>query len=230
MIMKKSYLFFSLLFFSASAMGQYITVEELNKAIEKSIESKSSDYNSIANSIIQELPLDKNEGYTYVSIIDAPGKTKGQLYIILNAWFLRNFDGQGIIINDKEIGCIMAKEQLRKIASNGAFSSSNTNYEVDIEPTIRADIKEGKIRITYNVPYYELRDVTSKVWGKQAFKKDKSRILRFSECYPYNPKGKEKKMMSRALVFTHYFSAMLVTDIENAIKNGVTGNEADDNW
>lgn len=35
MIMKKSYLFFSLLFFSASAMGQYITVEELNKAIEK---------------------------------------------------------------------------------------------------------------------------------------------------------------------------------------------------
>ncbi len=124
----------------------------------------------------------------------------------------------------------MAKEQLRKIASNGAFSSSNTNYEVDIEPTIRADIKEGKIRITYNVPYYELRDVTSKVWGKQAFKKDKSRILRFSECYPYNPKGKEKKMMSRALVFTHYFSAMLVTDIENAIKNGVMGNEADDNW
>ena len=60
----------------------------------------------------------------------------------------------------------------------------------------------------------------------------KNRLTRysFSESYPYNPKGFEKKMMAKALVFTHYYSSLVVTDIENAIKNGVVGNEADDNW
>lgn len=229
-IMKKLSFFFFFLLFSNISFGQFITVEELNKAIEKELKSKKSDYKSMANTIMQELPLDKNGGFTYVIVVEAPNKTKEQLYITLNAWFLRNFDGLGIIINDKEMGCIMAKELFRKISSNGALSSSNTNYEVDIEPTIRTDIKDGKVRITYNVPYYELRDITSKVWGRQAFKKDKSRSYSFKESYPYNPKGFEKKMMTKALVFTHYYSSLVVTDIENAIKNGVVGNEADDNW
>ena len=227
--MNKVCLFFFLLF-SNIAFGQNITVEELNKAIEKELKSKKSDYKSMASAIMQELPLDPNGGFTYVIVAEAPNKTKEQLYITLNAWFLRNFDGLGIIINDKEMGCIMAKEIFRKISSNGALSSSNTNYEVDIEPTIRTDIKDGKVRITYNVPYYKLRDITSRVWGRQAFKKNKSRSYSFSESYPYNPKGFEKKMMAKALVFTHYLSLLLVTDIENAIKNGIVGNEADDNW
>ena len=227
--MNKVCLFFFLLF-SNIAFGQNITVEELNKAIEKELKSKKSDYKSMASAIMQELPLDPNGGFTYVIVAEAPNKTKEQLYITLNAWFLRNFDGMGIIINDKEMGCIMAKEIFRKISSNGALSSSNTNYAVDIEPTIRTDIKDGKVRVTYNVPCYELRDVTSNVWGRQAFKKNKSRNYSFSESYPYNPKGFEKKMMAKALVFTHYLSLLLVTDIENAIKNGIVGNEADDNW
>ena len=54
--------------------------------------------------------------------------------------------------------------------------------------------------------------------------------MTFSESYPYNPKGIEKKMMARALVFTHYYSILVVSSIEDAIKNGVTGNEADDDW
>lgn len=226
-IMRKQILYFFLMLFPTFSFAQYITVEELNKALDKGI---TSDLNSVANSIMQELPLDEKGGFTYVKVVEAPNKTKDQLYIILNAWFLRKLDGKGIQINDKEIGCIMAKELFRKMASNGSFPSSNTNYEVDIEPIIRADIKEGKVRITYNVPHYELRDVTSAVWGRQVFKKDKSRSLSFSESYPYNPKGKEKKMMTRALVFTHYLSGIMVNDIERTIKEGMTGNEADDDW
>ncbi len=229
-LMKKPNLLFLFLLFSTMSYGQFITVEELNKTIEKDINSKSSDFNSMANAIMKELPLDKNGGITYVNIVETPEKTKEQLYVILNAWFLRNFDGKGIQINDKEIGCIMAKERFRKISANGAFTSSNTNYEVDIEPSIRTDIKEGKIRITCNVPCYELRDITSKVWGRQAFKRDKSRSLAFSDSYPYNSNGFEKKMMTKALVFTHYYIALVVADIEKAIKSGVTGNEADDDW
>ena len=230
MIMKKNGILFFFLLFSTMAMGQYLTVEEVNKALEKEMKAKKLNYKSMANTIMQELPLDKNGGFTYVIVVEAPDKTKEQLYITLNAWFLSIFDGKGIIMNDKEIGCIMAKERFKRISANGALSSSNTNYEVDIEPTIRIDIKDGKVRITYNVPCYELRDITSKVWGRQLIAKDKSKSLSFSESYPYNPKGFEKKMMTKALVFTHYYSTLVVADIENAIKNGVVGNEADDNW
>jgi hypothetical protein len=228
--MKKNGILFFFLLFSTMAMGQYLTVEEVNKALEKEMKAKKLDYKSMANTIMQELPLDKNGGFTYVIVVEAPNKTKEQLYITLNAWFLSIFDGEGIIMNDKEIGCIMAKERFNRISANGALSSSNKNYEVDIEPIIRTDIKDGKVRITYNVPCYELRDITNKVWGKQLFAKNKSKSLSFSESYPYNSKGFEKKMMTKALVFTHYYSTLVVMDIENAIKNGVVGNEADDNW
>lgn len=161
-----SLLFYLLL--STVAFGQYITVETIDKALKKEV----TDLKEMANTIVHEYPLDQNGGFTYVLVVEAPGQTKEQLYITLNAWLLRNFDGKGILINDKDLGCIMAHERLHRIAANGAFASSNTNYEVDIEPTIRADIKDGKVRITYNVPCYELKDVTSKVWGKQAFKKN----------------------------------------------------------
>ena len=171
MKMRKIILLLLLSLSSTIAFGQNVTVEDLNEAIEKEMKSKSSDYNSFAKTIMQEIPLDNKGGFTYINIVEAPGKTKDQLYIALNAWFLRNFDGKGIQINDKDLGCILAKETFRRITANGVITSSNTNYEVDIEPSIRTDIKDGKVRITYNVPYYELRDVTSELLGKQIFKK-----------------------------------------------------------
>ena len=36
--------------------------------------------------------------------------------------------------------------------------------------------------------------------------------------------------MTKALVFTHYYSTLIISDIEKAIKVGVVGNEADDDW
>ena len=212
--------------FTTFAFGQYISVDDIEKALENEMKSKSTDIKTMAKSIAEEIPLDKNGGFTCVSIVETPGKTKDQLYVMLNAWFLKVFDGKGIQMNDKDLGCIMAQERIYKITSNGkGFTSSNHNYEVDIMPTIRTDIKDGKIRITYNVPCYEVRDMT-----RALLVKNKSGKKSFSDTFPYNPKGPDKKMMARALVFTHYYSVLIVRDIENAVKEGVVGNEADDNW
>lgn len=228
--MKKLLLLALSMIMTTMSYAQYVTVDELSNAIEKKMKSESTDFDSSAKIIMEELPLDNNGGFTYVHIVEASNKSKEQLYIILNAWFLQTFNGKGILINDKDLGCIMAKESFKKIASS-AFTASGKSYEVDIDPTIRTDIKDGKVRITFNVPDYELRDVTASKWGgNSAFKKDKSKNRKFSESYPYNPDGKEKKLMSRALVFTHYYSTIVIADIEKAILNGVTGNEADDDW
>ena len=85
--MRKNIFFFLFFLSSILAFGQYVTVEDLNKAIENEKKSKSSDYNSIAKTIMQEIPLDNKGGFTYVNIVEAPDKTKDQLYITLNAWF-----------------------------------------------------------------------------------------------------------------------------------------------
>ena len=163
--------FFLLLLLPSLAFGQYLSVDDVYDVIEQELKSNSIDYYAMADTIVETCPLDKNGGFTYVQIVEAPGKTKEQLYIILNAWFLRNFGGNGILVNDKDLGCIMAQERIRKITANGVITGSNTNYQVDIEPTIKVDIKDNKARITYNTPCYELRDVTSAMWGRQPFKK-----------------------------------------------------------
>ena len=44
--MKKTIIYFLFLLFSNVTWGQYITVEELNNAIEKELKSKKTDYES----------------------------------------------------------------------------------------------------------------------------------------------------------------------------------------
>ena len=61
-----------------------------------------------AANLAETLTLDKNESLTYQQIIQAPGKTKQQLYVSLNYWATATFqDKQAITPNDKEAGCII---------------------------------------------------------------------------------------------------------------------------
>ena len=50
-------------------------------------------------------------------------------------------------------------------------------------------------------------------------------------CYPFIEKDehKAKKTSSKALVMTHAYSNVIMDKIEEAVKNGLAGNESD-NW
>ena len=47
--------------------------------------------------------------------------------------------------------------------------------------------------------------------------------------YPFIPKDPQKRTCSKALVMTHAYSNALMDKIEEAVKNGLVGNE-DDDW
>lgn len=56
--------------------------------------------------------------------------------------------------------------------------------------------------------------------------KEKSLI---NKCFPFVEKDKHKKTSAKALVMVHCYSNVILDKIEEAIQNGIVGNETD-NW
>ena len=120
---------------------------------------------------------------------------------------------------------------------------------------IRIDIKDGKVSVTYTVQNYDVVKVESGGWlggltntdskdqnrnkdvyadGKR-MNADKTDRRLYDEQweivrhYPFVEKDLQKRTCSKALVMTHAYSNAIMDKIEEAVKNGLIGNE-DDNW
>ena len=115
-----------------------------------------------AANLASSLVLDKNESLTYQQVIEAPGKTKEQIYLTLNYWATATFkDNQAITLNDKEAGCIIISSTIPAIAQH---TGTINKYSVSITPVIRIDIKEGRVRVTYTVQSYDILADISGGW------------------------------------------------------------------
>lgn len=208
-------------------------------------EKYGSKWLEAAANLASGLELDKNESLTYQQIIEAPGKSKTQLYVALNYWATATFnDKQAITLNDKEAGCIIIQSTIANIAEH---IGTMNKYSVSITPVIRLDIKEGRVRVTYTVQNYDLlRDISGgwlslvdtdkKTFGDSKRKKDdKTNAYLYDEQweiakhYPFVEKDNKKRTCAKALVMTHAYSNAIMDKVEEAIKNGIVGNE-DDDW
>ena len=198
-----------------------------------------------AKNLAKELTLDKNESLTYQQVIEAQGKTKEQLYVALNYWATATFkDKQAITLNDKEAGCIIISSTIADIVRHTGTINS---YSVSITPIIRLDIKEGRVRVTYTVQNYDILADISGGWltafagdertGGDAKRKkdDKTNGYLYDEQweiahrYPFVQKDAQKRTCAKALVMTYAYSNVVLDKVEEAIKNGLVGNE-DDDW
>ena len=110
-----------------------------------------------------QLQLDKNNGITYVQIIPTEGKTKDELYVLLNYWFTATFNDANSVIklNDKELGAIIAQGYVADIAQHAGGTNS---YNVNIRPVIKCDIKDGRVRVTYTIPFYSVNVAVGGGW------------------------------------------------------------------
>lgn len=239
---------FMMLVSAAFLFGGVVAQAQVMKSadLEKYAKSKYGDkWLDAAMNIRQGLTLDKNESLTYQQVIEAPGKTKEQLYIALNYWTTATFkDKQAITLNDKDAGCIIISSTLPNIAEH---TGTLNKYSVGITPVIRIDIKEGKIRVTYTVQTYDVladisggwlspSDENNKTYGDSKRKKDdKTNAKLFDEQweiakhYPFVEKDSQKRTCAKALVMTHAYSNAVLDKIEEAVKNGIVGNE-DEDW
>lgn len=221
-----------LLIAAVSVNAQILRAEELEKY---SKEKYGKKWVSAATNLSSQLSLDKHKGITYTQIIPSEGKTKEELYIILNYWFTATFNDANSVIklNDKELGTIIAQGYVEDIAQQVGGMST---YNVNIKPIIKCDIKDSKVRVTYTIPYYIVTRMIGGGW-MSAFAGNRTPPTRseekwsLDECFPFIDKNKDKhlKASCKALVMTHAYSNVVMDKIEECIKEGLIGNESD-NW
>lgn len=204
-----------------------------------------------AANLASQLKLDKNESLTYQQVIEVPGKTKEQIYVALNYWATATFkDKQAITLNDKDAGCIIVSSTIPAIADH---TGTVNRYIVNITPVIRIDIKEGRVRVTYTVQNYDvlkaedggilggLFDDTKNNNKSQNIYSDGKRMnddktdrrlydeqWEIAKHYPFVPKDVKKRTCAKALVMTHAYSNVVMDKVEEALKNGIVGNDNDD--
>lgn len=200
-----------------------------------------------AKNLSAELSLDKNESLTYQEIINAPGKTKQQLYVALNYWVTATFkDRQAITLNDKDAGCIIVTSTIKNIAEH---MGTLKKYSVNITPIIRLDIKDEKVRVTFTVQNYDILSDLNSGWLTLALADDDKAIFgdskrkaddktnyflydeqwEIARHYPFVEKDAQKRTCAKALVMTHAYSNAIIDKVEEAIKNGLVGND-DSDW
>lgn len=240
--MRKIFVIMCVALLGMSVQAQVMKTADLEKYAKQRYGDKWLD---AAKNLAAGLTLDKNESLTYQQVIEAPGKTKQQLYVALNYWVTATFkDHSAITLNDKEAGCIIVSSTLKNIAEH---MGTLNKYSVSITPVIRLDIKDGKIRVTYTVQTYDvLADISGgwlttaesdkKTYGDSKRKADdKTNANLYDEQweiarhYPFVEKDAQKRTCSKALVMTHAYSNAIIDKVEEAVKNGIVGNE-DDDW
>ena len=248
-MMKRTLIFAFSMLFGIATQAQIMKSADLEKYAKERYGDK---WLNAAKNLAGTLKLDKNESLTYQQVIEAPDKTKQQLYVALNYWATATFkDKNAITLNDKDAGCIIISSPIDGIADH---TGTLNRYIVSITPVIRIDIKEGRIRVTYTVQNYDIlkaedagwigglldnsdnRQSHQNVWsdGKR-MKDDKTDRRLYDEQweiakhYPFVEKDSKKRTCSKALIMTHAYSNAVMDKIEEAIKNGIVGNE-DDEW
>lgn len=227
---KLVFLMLALFGLSYSANAQIMRAEELEKYAKEKFGDK---WVEAAENLATGLALDKNNSLTYQQVIDCGTQTKEQLYVTLNYWFTATFNDANAVVklNDKESGTIIAEGYIADIVQHvGGMSAYNVNFR----PIIKVDIKDSKIRVTYTVQCYEINKVAGggilgAVGGTPGTRIDEKWAL--DTCYPFAEKDghKAKKTSSKALVMVHAYSNVIMDKIEEAVKNGLVGNE-NDNW
>ena len=226
------------------AQAQVMKAADLEKYAKQRYGEKWVD---AAKNLAGSLQLDKNQSLTYQEVIEAPGKTKSQLYVALNYWATATFkDKQAITLNDKENGCIIISSTIKDIVEH---IGTLNGYSVSITPIIRIDIKDGRIRVTYTVQNYDiLRDKSGgylsgltansdeRTYGDAKRKADDTTNANLYDeqweivqHYPFVEKDAQKRTCSKALVMTHAYSNAIMDKVSEAVQHGLVGND-DDNW
>lgn len=225
-----------------SVQAQVMKTADLEKYAKQRYGDKWVD---AAANIAKGITLDKNESITFQQVIEAPGKTKEQLYVALNYWTTATFkDHNAITLNDKDAGCIIISSTINDIAEH---TGTINRYAVSITPIIRIDIKDNRIRVTYTVQNYEILSDISGGWltavladertvgdsKRKADDKTNGKLYdeqwEIARHYPFVQKDAQKRTCAKALVMTHAYSNAVIDKIEEAVKHGIVGNE-DEDW
>lgn len=222
--MKKFILFLFFMPFAIVGKAQTLTESDLAKIDIKAYDSgfNGRNYNKAASVIAKDYPPDKDGNLTRIFIVENINKTKEQIYIATNNWFISSFNDANSVIqlNDKEAGTIIG------VGIEPKVESSWTGSYTDSRILIRVDIKDNRVRIITQIQEYDVFFPASNYAPSHRVK------WKPIECYPFAETNNiKKKSDSKALVNSHIACLGMISRLRDAIIGSSTNTiEATDNW
>lgn len=218
--------------FSFISNAQITTYEDFKASCEdlliyKNAKKEKIDYEKTALSLANFYPLDKHDAVSHSVVYEIPGKTKDQIYVEVNNWFVHSFQsGKSVIqLNDKESGCVIGKGYVDALGTNsGFFNQSDAAAWV----IIRVDIKDEKARVIATIQSYEVTKTTALGAALLGARPKAPQVVEYipSDCFPYTKK--EKGTGAKALTLAHCWIVTMFDQLNDAVNNGITGLEEDD--
>lgn len=215
--------------------AQIVREDELEKY---AIEKYGDDWEEAAVKIAGEHPLDANHAFTFTEVLQAPGMDANQIYDELLVWFTSTFvDANSVLVSsERERGLIVARGFIGETGKSlGVFA----RVFISVTPTIRIQIKDGKIRVTYSVPFYIEKKVIDDFVGViggvvVADNTVETNNIVLDKSFPYGElKGGSKRARrrahGRALVMCNAYANVVLDKIDKVIKEGYDGT-ANDEW
>jgi hypothetical protein len=104
-----------------------------------------------------------DEERRFEKVIDIPHLSQNDIYVKANAWFVETFRSAKSVIQfqDKENG---------KIMGNYVFDYGEGVYTYDVRQTISIDVKDKRIRIIINDPYFKVTSGLGQQYHDTAYK------------------------------------------------------------
>lgn len=136
-----------------SASAQFVTSQDLEKYAEKKY---GDSWVKTAKRLEKQFNIDSNGALTYRRIVQMPGKSKNELYMMLNDWLSTTFcvsSHYSIRLRDTARGKIVAQGYVQDIAK---YDGVVNQYHVSISPIVTCEIKDGRVRVTYSVPLLDV--------------------------------------------------------------------------
>ena len=218
--MRRNLLLLLFLLISQVMLAQSLSRADVNAYVENQY---GHAWRDIALYLVAKDQLDKDNALTFEKTISVSGKTKNQLYVDLNYWFLKTFSNASskIEMADKDLGVILARGYLPCIASHSGGASS---YYVHIRPIVRCDVNDGRVKLTVSIPNYEVTRVDDGIVSAMLdVDYDKhppykvSETWALNECFPFVKKDITKQTSSKAFVMAHGYMEVLLKNIEQSI-------------
>jgi hypothetical protein len=209
--------------------GIMSAAQTITKADLKAIDMSQFDTNGdgkvkddeAAIAIMQLYELDQNNSISRSQIVDGLNKTKEQIYVDVNEWFVHVFkSGKNVIqLSDKDAGCIIAKGHVVNLGSTVSFAS---NADISVWVYVRVDIKDNRMRITTTIESYEMEKGIGILGALSGDNQTTHMELTPSQCFPYTKKYRREG--AKAFVQAHLYSMVLIDKLTAAVQN------ANDDW
>lgn len=171
-----------------------------------------------AGMLVSKQPLVDGQ-VEYTEVIEMPGKTRQQLYSIMETWMVKMFP-DAVTMIDPAGGVLVARDHVFNVTER--MVGLRKAYVLSINPEVRIDVKDGRVRVMCTTGYYNISR-TGGVAGKtvnNVFRtgapKDNEEVWAIRSNFPFT--NDHEIHCAKAFVKTTAYGPLLAQKVRSALE------------